>query len=61
MTVTVPSPSARGKVRRGLRTSAAAKVMSCQESAENNDPDCVTQMAANNPKAVVASSPTPSG
>src|SRR6476661_4258635 len=40
MTVIVPRASARGIVQEGLRTSPEAKVMSCQESAENREPDC---------------------
>src|SRR5579875_2650763 len=54
VTQIVPSASARGTVRSGSFTSPAAKVISCQESAENNEPDCETQIAANNPQAVAA-------
>ena len=54
--ITAPHPSAMasGRFLRGSFTSPAMIVMSCQESAENNDPDCDTQMAANNPNAVAA-------
>ena len=34
------------------------KVMSCQESAANSDPDCETQMATSNPNAVPAATPS---
>jgi hypothetical protein len=38
MTSAVPRASARGKLRWGLRTSAAAKVRPAQASAENSPP-----------------------
>src|SRR3989442_15738043 len=61
MTITVPNTSAWGRVRSGFFTSPAAKVMSCHESAENNEPDCETNIATNTPKADMTPSPPASG
>src|ERR1700685_1531030 len=57
----VPIASARGMVLPGSFTSPAAKVTLCQASAENMDPDCETQIAANKPNPVSALSDAVSG
>src|SRR5262245_2614454 len=57
MTTDVPRASDKGMFRRGSFTSPAVKVMLFQASAENKDPVCATQMAANKPNAVTADSP----
>ena len=49
---------ASGRLRRGLRTSPAMKVMSCQESAENNEPTCDTEMATRSPNTLPAMTPS---
>src|SRR5471030_706846 len=41
---------ASARLRLGLRTSPAMKVMSCQESAENSEPDWATHSATIKPK-----------
>src|SRR5581483_6763626 len=51
----VPRASARGRVLAGFFTSPAAKVMPCQASAENREPDCETQSATKRPNPVKAS------
>ena len=53
----VPSASESGMLRRGSFTSPAVNVMLFHASAEKSDPVCVTQMATNNPYAVIAFSP----
>lgn len=52
MTSDVPIKSERGRLRCGFFTSAATKVMSCHESAENNEPACEMQMAINSPNVL---------
>src|SRR5215472_12307358 len=47
----VPNKSARGRFRRGSRTSPAVNVILFQASAENKEPTCPTQIAINIPSA----------
>ncbi len=51
MTMPVPSASASGRSRRGLRISAAAKVTLAHASAENSPPTIAAPNAAANPKS----------
>ena len=53
-----PSASASGMLRLGSRTSPAMNVMSCQESAENSEPDCATHSATISPKTLPAATPS---
>src|SRR5579862_7198883 len=61
MTAPVPSASDSGTFRLGFFTSPAVNVMLFQASAENNDPVCATQIAANSPNAVAAVRPAETG